>query len=487
MSTTYIMAEGKGIFEDYRDDLFEALIKVDSDFHKMFRKSNGDDLVVLEDQKKIDEIDEKIVVHFPKFPMELFIKALAFMGWAYEEHKTEAMVLFKLRPRPEGEERLSSDWSLVIPEQWNGMAAVCYHAEMHPEEMMGVVGDVHSHPKFASSAHSQTDNLDARTNSGIFLVVKDFDLWTCDPTIRGVIRDKSFTVAPSLFFAKSYQAPDPKAPAFPEEWKKRLHTAPCEACRKSKEASEKAKTAQEMKDAYELEKKKKLMPKRLLDAWRKEAKETYGFFFVSSWEAWDKKAHYDQCPIKCDNFSCGEYIRNVECPKCKKSIYAKALITCLGDMVDEIAAMEWAGGDLKKLEDLAIDQAREASQNTTASTSEKDHDTKRIVQVPEEMELPLDLGDEDDKDAFVVLSGEEACNADCTYKTRSIPHRHTLTDRKPTQKCGDTMCAGMGHLFFNCPERKQGSQLVMPSPYCAENCALKGKEHTHLEVEDWGD
>jgi hypothetical protein len=482
-----------GVYEEYEDQLFKGLIKVSFPIHN-YDKDAGDTL-----DMSNEKIEEKIKIVFPKIPINLFQEALAFLEWCYKEKRTEGFLTFHL---------LNNKWSLGCPEQWNGATSVCYHPELR-EERGGLVGDIHSHPKFSSSAHSHTDSLDERKNAGLFMVVKDFSLMNCEPDIRGVVRGTTFQIKPKYVFSmagiKDEANPDDPEKAvisFPDEWKERVHVAPCEQCKRVKDAGEK--NVKETKEKEEKE--KRLIPKRLLEAWRKSLDgKPFGAEIIDYHDRWAKDSKYNG-HLVCPNYGCGKFVRNLECPECKKTLTLYEVAKMFAELIDETDCFAEMKGDLKKLEAIAEFFEKQAAGSTATGTSSTpahdhahDHDTKRIIVRPA-------AKDPDDTDIILIVDGDK-CEEDCRFRKEQISHQHIPNKSQPIvgqEPCQDKECAEMGHVLIMCKnvsaakaaraaEMKDQEAVAAASAReasddlprmiypveCSASCNLAGQPHTH--------
>jgi hypothetical protein len=422
-----------GVFEEYEDQLFKGLIKVSWPIN--YDKEGGDSLDMVN-----EKVEEKIKIVFPKIPIDIFQTALAFLEWCYKEKRAEGFLTFHL---------LNNKWSLGCPEQWNGATSVCYHPELRAERG-GIVGDIHSHPKF-SSTHSHTDALDERKNAGLFMVVKDFSLMNCEPTIHGVVRGTTFQIKPKYVFSMagikdeaSVEDPEKQVISFPEEWKERVHLSPCEECKRIKDAGEKA-----VKETKETEEKsKRLIPKRLLEAWRKSLNgKPFGAEVIDYHDMWSKETKYSGHVI-CPNYNCGKFIRGFECPDCKKGITFYEAAKIFAEIIDEVDCFMEVKGDLKLLEQLAeAIEKKAAAPPQTGSTppadAAHDGDTKRIVATPV---------DPSDNDVILIVDGDK-CEDNCRWKKEQIDHQHVSNKPQPIvgqEECQDQDCAELGHILVLC-------------------------------------
>jgi len=192
-----------GLFEKYQDTLFKSLIK-----------STGNP-----SSPDLKEVAEYIG---PKIPVDIMKTALAFLEWCYEKHKSEGCLLFR---------NLGEKWEIVCPPQYVGGAHVCYHPV--PEESCGIMGDIHSHPKFGTG-HSGTDHVDECKFGGIAVVVNDFRIPICNPTIFGATRKVRFKFEPETilesFGDKDFVDTD-DGYTFPEEWKEKVIPGVCQECK----------------------------------------------------------------------------------------------------------------------------------------------------------------------------------------------------------------------------------------------------------------
>jgi len=445
---THFIVNRNGVYENYADELFKGTIRVS--FPIPYDRDRGDTVEVTGEEAK-----ESIQIAFNPMPAKLFQQALAFQEWCYEEKKSEGMVAFRYR---EGK------WGLSVPEQWNGMASVCYHPEFHPEEMTGVVGDMHSHPKFSSSSHSQTDNLDERKMPGIFIVVKDFSILNCEPNIVGMVRGTEFKVRPELFieFSEGIE----RKPSFPEEWKSRVHSSPCDECRKKRESQDAQKKISESLSQDETDKTYRLVPKRLLEAWKKFSCDgnTRGKEFHEAFVEWNRKSPSTSRLLFCSHWNCKKYISAPRCPDCNTTLSTFEIVQNISDAIDEVDAMEMAHGDLEILEEMVESEADGKEGGKGDRKEDPKEDGKR--------------------DVFVVVGEDEICGPGCNYRRVSVAHRHVkrgvLSDL-----CKDVRCAEFGHIFFSCAEMKARREkedahvVTLSTAECGLTCSLSGKPHRH--------
>lgn len=203
----------KAVFEEYEDALFRGTICV-------------------EGEAKGEKIKEEIFIRCPKIPQELFGRAVSFLDWCFEKHKSEGMLYFIYRQDPF--EEAKGTWELACPIQYNTGARVCAHAEKEPALFADAVGDIHSHPAMGWSGHSGTDAHDEKQhNHGIYMVLS----WKHgghphvkgDVTIYGYVRGRRITIKMTQMIDYSGAPPDG---SFPEEWKAKVHEGTCEVCPK---------------------------------------------------------------------------------------------------------------------------------------------------------------------------------------------------------------------------------------------------------------
>jgi len=121
---------------------------------------------VFESCTKIDEIpdlpeqEETFDLMAKKIPYTLIKEVLAFFYEVYKQHKSEAMVLLCYE---------NDEWSIYVPEQEVSGMSVKYN-----NDRKHVVGSIHSHPGFGTSA-SRTDEKDEENFDGIHIIISKFD------------------------------------------------------------------------------------------------------------------------------------------------------------------------------------------------------------------------------------------------------------------------------------------------------------------------
>jgi len=307
-----------GFFEKYKDDLFEAVIKVDGDPSK-------------------EEMSESLAPVFKRMPIRLFKQALAFVEHAHKTQQSEGMVAFRYK---------EGIWSLVIPPQWNTGGNVHYHFEP-VEEFGSVVGDMHSHPKMGSF-HSGTDHHDEGKMFGIYLVVSDFRIMNCNPDIVGHVRGKRFKIDPELFFDENDAGGDY---AFPEEWKTRLHKPPCTICSPAKPEGAREEPSRSFQHEWpgrhrggdwsarirEEAQRKGQTPAGSNDGAGRSGgeKEVVDLLnagkiretIVKSYEEWQDDDIASRCYLfECDNQGCEKDLQTLLCPLCSKPVHPRNIV-----------------------------------------------------------------------------------------------------------------------------------------------------------------
>lgn len=431
----YILAKD-GVYKKFGTDLFRGSIKVG------FPIPFQEELDTIHVQG--GDIREKIEIVFKRMPIALFQQALAFMEFCYEDKKAEGMVCFRYR---------AGEWSIVIPEQWNSGTSVCYH--LKPEESSFIMGDVHSHPKFASSAHSTTDNLDERKLSdGIFMVVKDFDIWNCEPSIVGVVDGVSFPIKPQYMFDLR-TAHEKSKPDVPDEWKAKVHGLPCDGCRREREGAQAAVQKTEAERKAEEEKEARLVPSDLVEVYRKSIAQgkSRGKAFYELIQEWQAKSKYNGKVFRCGNHGCKKFLRTLECPDCKKSVTSYEVMEMLSLAIDELDALEEVKGDLKVLVEL------NAPQSEAAKTDPASQDT----------------------DIILVGEGPECTDA-CHHKKNGTPHTHFDPAKFKAEDCKNTACADVGHMLLTCPDRIKRLAKVPAKDGTPASTVSTPAEHQGLEA-----
>lgn len=401
----YIIASN-GIFQKYEDDLFRGVVKVEGPFFKhVTQVAEGVYHCmgpVASDPSK-PKVEEEISLKFKPIPISLFKTALNFLRWCYDEHKSEGFLAFTYR---------NEKWGLVCPEQWDSAGGVCYHPENHPAEACGIVGDIHSHPKFGSSEHSGIDHKDEVKNNGLFIVVRDFSIMTCDPKIFGTIRGQKWTINPDFVFDFNDAADkDDKQPkgGFPEEWKSRFHSGECDACKKSRTVYSTAGASR----TYDLR------SRDTAGKFRRPGMPPHGHLYeddyidqvesmnlgdpdedglnellsdpakvvLDAYKIWSDEKEKPAL-FHCDNEGCKKPITALHCSECKKPVHEVTVIQSVADMMEQVLVGEIDGDGVEDRED----------------------DKKGG-------------GKEDDKDEdLTVLSLEKTCDATCPL--RGSKHKH---------------------------------------------------------------
>lgn len=325
-----IIAAKNGFFEKYKDDLFEAYIRVTGDPSK-------------------EELNEHCAPTFKRMPLRLFKQALAFCEFAFKSQQSEGMIMFRYR---------NDVWELLCPPQWNGGASVHYHAEP-AEEFVGVVGDLHSHPKMGSF-HSSTDHHDEGKMFGVYMVINDFRIMNCNPDIVAHIRGTRFKMEPHLFFDESDAGGDY---TFPEEWKGRLHKMPCDVCAaiKAKEDKEKegakegpsSRTFHISKWADGIYPRPDAQGAQSADADAGSARGAgteevvsllkgntppafLSELIMKRYERWYRHGPGPErtLPFNCDNKGCEKDLRMLSCPLCHRDVGARRTVQNIADHAD---------------------------------------------------------------------------------------------------------------------------------------------------------
>jgi hypothetical protein len=432
------------MFEEYSDDLFEGMIKVEFPIPV----SKEDEIEVTE-----EELSDKLSLKFERMPLSLFQQTLEFLKWCHQEKKSEGFVAHRY---------IDGKWENVVFPQWVTATSVCYHPELLIEKSTRVVGDTHAHPPkeggSGGSFHSHTDSLDERKNNGIFVVVTGWTPMTCDPDIVGCVRGKRFHLKPESLFDLTQYDPNP---SFPEEWKNMVGSTPCKGCERKRDLEKIGKEANEKKLAYEHDKQFRLVPQAVLEVWRTEVakdKETLGKkvreaikdatsrLTGSSWLRL----------LRCDNHGCKKLCNTVSCSECNKTILRDKIIDSIVDLLDEHEAVTQNPQELalirevieedmkpKELPPVVIGPTPSSatgpggsghthpmSTTSTPGTTAADNSSKK----PETNHL-------------LVVSTGKACTADCVYK--EYPHRHSesssllekvfseIVEGKPRMNCSN--------------------------------------------------
>lgn len=503
-----IMAHN-GTFEQYSDDLFDAVIKLE--FPVQFTKEEDTFEVVY------GNVEEKISPKFERIPLSIFQEALAFLEWCYEEKHTEGFIAHRY---------IDGKWSNVVFHQWNSATSCCYHPELDLQNATRVMADTHSHPPkkagHGSSYHSSTDDLDERKNNGIFIVVTGFTPMDCDPNIYGCIRGRRFRLpkAEMMFDISKYE----KNPTFPEAWKERVGSSPCKGCERKRDVERTGSEEAEKRAQYEDEKRFRLVPKPVLDAWKTEVakeRETPGKALKATWDAYKKRMMHAQKLIRCDSHQCRKLVYSGVCTDCKIGFGTDTIINSVADMLDEYEAMT------NDQEAIGI--------FTSCIEEELGHTKVHPVPVPNPYvpkalaQNPVGTKVPESPHVLLILS-DKPCDEKCEY--RNFAHRHFATrddlekhfkliaSRKTRTECvneaktctypggmacdngcitflggllpkecpsrfleslptcSSPSCKDAGHLWSTCEIKKALTQAVCPTKVC-ENL---GHQHMDCEV-----
>lgn len=441
-----------GVFEEYKDDLFEGTIK--AEFPISMNKEY--DSMEVSDR----ELEEKLSVKFNRMPVRLFQEVLCFLEWCYKEKKSEGFVAHRY---------IDGKWENVVFPQWNASGSVCYHPELLIEKSTRVMGDTHSHPPSYGSQHSHTDGLDERKNNGIFIVVKGFTLMDCSPEIIGCVRGKRFHLrAETLFDIKDYNP----SPSFPEEWKERVGVTPCKGCEKRREDARKIDEVTKKKEAFDYEKRFRLVPKSALEIWRTEVakeKETLGKKVKLIFDEYKKIIPSGYWPrvLRCDNHGCLKYTSSPKCDECHKTIAQEAILNSIIDMADELDAFKSNPEELKLILSVLEEDASKPSE-TPPPASATPSSTVPSSSTPSSTSIPVSSGaaKAPTNHAFVVAT-EKPCGNDCVYK--DYPHQHA--DSKETMmKAWERLIKGDKGEKKKCSS-SSGSCLYPEKDLCMASCA----------------
>jgi hypothetical protein len=424
----------KGFFEEYSDDLFSGILKAETPIPY---EKQWDTMEIVD-----YEIEEKVELKFNKMPLKLFQQTLAFLKWCHEERKSEGMVCHRYK---------DGAWSNQVFPQWNTSTSVCYHPELDLAHATGIVGDTHSHPPTYGSHHSHTDSLDERKNNGIFVVVKGFNPMDCSPEIIGYVRGKKFHLKPEQFLDITLYD---QTPEFPEEWKGLVGNTPCKGCDRKREIERLGKEVSEKRLAYEDDKKFRLVPKAVLEAWRTEVakgKETLGSKVKEAIKAIRAKSPPTYAKFfRCDNYGCYKLFTNAFCPECQKNVGSDKMLESLIDILDELDAVTNNPQELDIIKEIIESEfdpkplppvqiglpAAVPSANTSASTASTTTPTPTVTTPCRKEKVVPDI---------LIVAADKPCGEGCPYK--DYPHEHfdskegleklfkEITEGKPREDC----------------------------------------------------
>lgn len=352
-----LIVGSNGIFQKYEDDLYKGVVKFKGDFFSNAMQI-ADGIYHCWNRVEADaskpKVEEEIYIKFKPIPISLWKKALKFLRWCYDEHKSEGFIAFTYR---------NEKWGLICPEQWDSAGGVCYHPEMHPAEACGIVGDVHSHPKFGSSEHSGTDHKDEVKNNGLFIVVRDFTIMTCDPMVYGTIRGNRFSINPDHVFDFSACDGDDD---FPEEWKQRFHVGNCDACAKLKPVTtihnywpDRYRHGEDWRGSSrnrrgQFEKgSQHLFPEDHIDQVESMNDEVSDAFMsdpqkiiMDAYEIWSQDPSVfasdksKRALFQCDNKGCEKEVVTFHCPECKKPVHEQTIVESVASMTNDVLVGE---------------------------------------------------------------------------------------------------------------------------------------------------
>lgn len=450
----------KGFFEEYSDDLFSGVLK--SELPLPYDKQ-WDTMEIVD-----YDIEEKIELKFIRMPLNLFQQQLMFMKWCHEERKSEGMVCMRY---------IDGKWENAVFPQWNTSTSVCYHPELDLAKATRIVGDTHSHPPSYGSQHSHTDSLDERKNNGIFIVIKGFNPMDCSPEIIGYVRGKKFHLKPEQFLDITQYDQNP---TFPEEWKGLVGTTPCKGCDRRREVERLGKEVSEKRLVYEDDKKFRLVPKVILEAWRSEVakgKETLGSKVKEAVKAIRAKGvpSYPKF-FRCDNYGCHKLVAHAFCPECNKSIMVDKMIESFCDFLDEYDAVISNPQELDLIREIIESEfepkplppvqvglpATTAQTSTTPSTSSTSTLTPTVT-TPSRRERSA-------PDILVIASGK-SCSTSCPYK--DYPHDH-VEKKEDLEKIFKEIIEGKPRE--NCSA--VGKKCVYPEAKACENGCVWGRSKT---------
>lgn len=201
--TKYIVGKN-GLFAEYENLLFSGVLKAEGD-------------------PTAEEVREAIRYRFRKIPIRLLRQALAFAEYGKSDRNSEVALVLTYD---------NGVYKWECPEQWNSMGHVCAHPEKEENGFFNWVGDWHSHPGsgYETSSHSMTDERDEyRKGNGIFIVTSGTSLFSAYPRVIGMFQNRRFEIPIEYVFDD--RDDDPTISTFPDEWREKVHGAPCDVCK----------------------------------------------------------------------------------------------------------------------------------------------------------------------------------------------------------------------------------------------------------------
>ena len=453
--TNYKIAQN-GVFEDYQDGigLFHGTLK--RDFPLPFTQEDDTFEVVA------TNLEEELRIDFDRMPLNIFQQMLAFAKAVWKKQQTEVIIFHKY---------IEKKWYNSVPYQWVSRTSICYHPELDTSGASMVVSDTHLHPptkredgaETGTSYHSTTDGLDERKNDGIFVVVTGFSPFTCDPDIVCMVRGKKFHLKPEQFLDMSQYDPNP---TFPEEWMERVNQVSgnydCKGCKAQKAKAEAAAKKSSALEAYEEEKKVRIIPIQVIEKWKEANKDEQlpGDAFMETMKKWREKAPANNKLFRCDNHGCMKNVGMPKCDECGKGILSDAVVKAVAQALNEVHLFDHDLDSMPKYHDAVIKGIEEAEGITI-------EDPTKASPTPAPTPTAVSGSPGDERHIIIVATEKpemKKCEESCPYK--NVAHQHVGSKDELKRLFKDVT---EGRERTDC--KSQGGRCLYPDTgACAEFC-----------------